>query len=701
MTSTRSRLLTPALSLPLLLAACAGDDLGGSASEGDEEQYTTGFVEETSGTDTDATDTDTDTDATDTDEPAPDLCEDVVCDAGLVCDPLTGSCVEAGSCEPDRQVGDYLFCYETTDDSFALVIRYEGPGELDLDASELRLNVTEIYPGSGWNSSTQTLSIAADALDPNKYSFLLRGKTTQGEDIRPLFIPMWLGEGMRYSDFRWQDGIVYQVFTDRFLNADPSNDIDNSMGSLAEVDDFRSQWQGGDFAGITAKIEDGYFESMGINALWISSPVLNSHNSQPSVGMSDPRRFSSYHSYHPIATGYTHLEDYGYDTAIETAFGTEAELHALVEAAHRRGIRVIPDFVANHVQIEAEMYSQHPEWFFPHSWCDGNWDAGRINCWFTPDMPDFDYGANPAAVDAVVDHALWLIQEFNFDGFRADALKHMDDVAVRAIKTAVVEEIETTVNDHSLSLEPTIFYMVGESLGGWARYHVREDMVQGQVDEAYYEITRDALLTFSRSVRDLAVFATPNDTAYLVEQPTMGGAGGYPGAVMGNFFGNHDQWRALTEAGGVGNPDAYKRLRLAQTFLMTSPLNVPMLYQGDDIGTEGEQDPDNRRMQKFTELSPEEQASLDNVRIAGLTREAHPALRRGLRQVVVLEDWFWVYRLTYEALPGDSESDDEVYVAINRDADKQWSPPPGYTDVFGNCQGGVVPSLSSCIFTLD
>src|SRR5690606_15603268 len=182
----------------------------------------------------------------------------------------------------------------------------------------------------------------------------------------------------------------------------------------------------------------------------------------------------------------------------------------------------------------------------------------------------------------VVDHALWLVQEFNFDGFRADALKHMDDVFVRALKTAIVEEIETTVDDHTLSIEPTIFYMVGESLGGWARYHVRADMVQGQVDEAYYQKSRDALLTFTQSIRDLAVFATPNDTAYLVEWPTMGGAGGYPGAVMGNFFGNHDQWRALTEAGGVGNPDAYARLRLAQTFLMTSPRNVPMLYQGDD-----------------------------------------------------------------------------------------------------------------------
>ena len=675
----------------LVLAACAGaeqremgSETGPGASASGESAAETTTTAPTTG---------------DGDSESGGACANVVCDVGTVCDPLSGTCVEAGECVPDRVVGDFSFCFKTTVDSYALVIRYDGPGEIDLATSSTRLNDQVLDPSSGWDPATRTLVLAAKDLPPSKYSHLLRWRTTDNQELRPLFIPLWIGEGLRYRDFRWHDGLFYQVFTDRFLNGDPSNDIDNSVGSLAEVDDSRSQWQGGDFAGILAKIEDGYFESMGINSLWISSPILNSHNSQPSVGMNDPRRFSSYHAYHPIATGYTHLEDYGYDTPIEPAFGTPDELKALVEAAHRRGIRVVPDFVANHVQSEAEMYSRHPEWFFPHSWCDGNWDAGRINCWFTKDMPDFDYSANPAAVEAVVDHALWMIQEFNLDGFRADALKHMDDVFVRALKTAVVEEIETTVDDHSLSIEPTIFYIVGESLGGWARYHVREDMVQGQVDEAYYEQTRDALLRFSKSIRDLAMFATPNDTAYLVDQPTMGGVGGYPGAVMGNFFGNHDQWRALTEAGGAKNPDAYARLRLAQTFLMTSPRNVPMLYQGDDIGTVGEGDPDNRAMHRFDGLSPEEQASLENMRRAGKLREAHPALRRGLRQVVRLEDWFWVYRVTYQG--GEGEEDDEVFVALNRDADKNWSPPPGYSDGLGNCANGIVPSMSSCIFVRD
>jgi glycosidase len=613
-----------------------------------------------------------------------DACAGVDCGFGELCESSDGSCQAA--CTPDRTMGDFLFCAQKTSTAVGLIVEYQGPGSLDVAASTIRLN-DAVLPASGIevDPATGTLSLAAGGLSPSKYSFLLRMKNGAGADLRPLFVPQWLGAGIRYADFQWKDGIMYQIMTDRFLNGDPSNDIDNSQGTLAEVDDVRSQWQGGDFRGIIDKLEDGYFEDMGINALWISSPILNSHNSQPGVGLGDTRRFSSYHSYHPIATGHTHLDDYGYPNPIETAFGTPAELHELVRKAHVRGIRVIPDFVANHVQSEASIYADHPEWFFAYNPCDGNWDAHRIDCWFTTQMPDFDFGGNPAAVQAVVDHALWMIQEFNFDGFRADALKHMDDVFVRALKTAVVEEIETTVDDHTLSDEATVFYMVGESLGGWARYHVRVDMVQGQVDEDYYRVTKDALLTFSQSVQNLASFAIPNDTAYLTPQWNNGGMGGYPGAIMGNFFGNHDQVRALTEAGGD-----HARLRLAQTFLFTSPGNIPMLYQGDDIGTFGGQDPDNRAMQRFSGLSGDEQASLDNARVLGRVREQHVALRRGFRQTVVVEPYFWVYRVEHDG--------DVVYVALNRDADKTWQPPAGYVDALGNCAGGSVPSMRSCVF---
>jgi len=616
-----------------------------------------------------------------------DSCAGVDCGFGELCESSDGLCQAA--CTPNRTMGDFLFCEQKTSTAVGMIVEYQGSGQLDLEASTIRLNDQEL-PESGIevDPASGALALSATGLSPSKYSFLLRLKDDGGQDLRPLFVPQWLGSGIRYADFQWKDGIMYQIMTDRFLNGDPSNDIDNSQGTLAEVDDFRSQWQGGDFRGIIQKIEDGYFEDMGINALWISSPILNSHNSQPAVGLNDFRRFSSYHSYHPIATGYTHLDDFGYPNPIEPAFGTPEELHELVRKAHARGIRVIPDFVANHVQIEANIYQDHPEWFFSYTPCDNNWDAHRIDCWFTTDMPDFNYGANPQAVQAVVDHALWMVQEFNFDGFRADALKHMDDVFVRALKTAVVEEIETTVDDHTLSNEPTVFYMVGESLGGWARYHVRVDMVQGQVDEQYYQRVKAALLTFNDSISYLAMFAIPNDTAYLTPQFNNGGMGGYPGAIMGNFFGNHDQVRALTEAGGD-----HWRLRLAQTFLFTSPLNIPMLYQGDDIGTFGGADPDNRAMQRFDGLSTDELTSLENAQLLGQIREEHVALRRGTRTTEVVESFFWVYRVEHDG--------DVVYVAINRDADKSWDPPAGYVDALGNCEGGTVPSMRSCVFVQE
>jgi alpha-glucosidase len=157
---------------------------------------------------------------------------------------------------------------------------------------------------------------------------------------------------------------------------------------------------------------------------------------------------------------------------------------------------------------------------------------------------------------------------------------------------------------------------------------------------------------------------------------------------MGNFFGNHDQVRALTEAFDHGG--GYERLRLAQTFLFTSPRNIPMLYQGDDIGTEGGIDPDNRKMQRFTDLSPDEAATLAHARKAGTARAQHPALRRGTRTNVIVEDWFWLYRV--------SDGIEDVYVAINRDNAHQWTPPPGYVDVLGNCTGSTIPVLSSCIW---
>lgn len=598
------------------------------------------------------------------------------------------------SCTPDTDSGDFKFCVESDEDSYVVTVKYTGAGEVDLssDKTQVLLNGEYLDASEGFDANSQSWSFSQTGLEPSKYSYTVRVENDSGAHARPLFVPMWIGEGMRFADFGWKDAIMYQVFNDRFLDGDPSNNLDNSQSPLNQVSDPLSQWQGGDFAGITKKIKDGYFTDMGITALWVSSPILNSHGIQPGVKSSDNQSYSSYHSYHPVATGYTHLNDYGYDKPIESAFGTAEEFKELVNEAHKRGIRIVPDFVANHVQSEAQMYIDHSAWFYNHLACDpGNWDnENRTSCWFTTKMPDFNFKDNPDAIKAVVDHALWIVQEFNIDGFRNDALKHMDDEFVRALKAAIDAEVETRGNFNSIAEDATSFYMVGESLNGdWPRYHTRADMVHGQVNSDLYYAINDALFTGGKNMSDFAGSAIYQDTAYL--STVSGKQGGYSGAIMGNFFGNHDVLRALDRAGGD-----YAKLRLAQTFLFTSPGNVPMLYQGDDIGTpqgSGQMDPGNRLKMKFKEidgLTADEEATLEHVKKVGLLREAHAPLRRGTRTTEQVDNDFWVYKVSYQG--------EDVYVALNRGGNQSYTPPSAYSDALGNCSAGNVPSATSCIF---
>ena len=78
------------------------------------------------------------------------------------------------------------------------------------------------------------------------------------------------------DSFSWDNASVYFLLTDRFKNGNTSNDHSYNRGKdangqvVSNIDD-RATFHGGDFAGITQTIEDGYFEDLGVNALWISA----------------------------------------------------------------------------------------------------------------------------------------------------------------------------------------------------------------------------------------------------------------------------------------------------------------------------------------------------------------------------------------------------------------------------------------------
>ena len=93
---------------------------------------------------------------------------------------------------------------------------------------------------------------------------------------------------------------------------------------------------GGDFAGVTAHIEAGTFTDLGVNALWLTP--FNTAANGTGLAADGVHEVSAFHGYWPV-------EPRGVDPRL----GTPEELEALVDAAHAAGIRVLGDFVVNHV----------------------------------------------------------------------------------------------------------------------------------------------------------------------------------------------------------------------------------------------------------------------------------------------------------------------------------------------------------------
>lgn len=144
------------------------------------------------------------------------------------------------------------------------------------------------------------------------------------------------------DDFSWDNASVYFLLTDRFKNGNTSNDhsygraTDSSGKALSGWETNPGTFHGGDFAGITQKINEGYFDDLGVNAIWLSAPYEQIHGY---VTPGEPNDFSHY-SYH----GY-YVLDY---TESDANFGTKQEFQTMVDTAHKHGIRVVMDIVMNH-----------------------------------------------------------------------------------------------------------------------------------------------------------------------------------------------------------------------------------------------------------------------------------------------------------------------------------------------------------------
>jgi len=453
----------------------------------------------------------------------------------------------------------------------------------------------------------------------------------------------------------WNDAVLYFAFVDRFFDGNPSNN-----GPATAMVPAAADYKGGDWEGVRQKLVEGYFTDLGVNVLWLTVPV----NNTAVAGLSpDSHFYSANHGTWPEALD-----------QVEERFGTLAELQGLVAAAHGLGIRVVLDWVMNHVHVTSPIYATHPEWFWEDQIAGQSCVCGSAacpidgpnvtRCWGASYLPDFNYTISEAR-DFSLDSVIAMIEQTGVDGLRLDGVAYVESAWISELRSRVEADVEPGIGAHFLLLGDTrtsdpavLSTAVGPTgLDGQFDHPLRSQLVRSV-------LMGDASPSGTMSALD--AFLTDNDTRYgAARMGTLVGDHGFPRAI--HFAEDvplwSDEWTDGKDRAWANQPSqpvgtsAYQRLSNAFTLLFTRP-GIPTIFYGDEFGLAGAGDPDNRRMMPWSGYSVGQQLVRDHVQALASIRAAHEALRVGTRESISSSDDTLVYRM--------STAGDEVYVAINR-----------------------------------
>ena len=438
----------------------------------------------------------------------------------------------------------------------------------------------------------------------------------------------------------WNGATVYFLLTDRFQNGDPGND--RALGRAHDGALLRS-FEGGDLAGVLRKLDEGYFDSLGVDAIWLTPFVEQIH------GSVDEGTGKTY-GYHGYWT-----RDW---TAVDSALGTKDDLRALVDAAHRHGIRVLMDAVINH---PGPVTPQDPAW--PDDWvrtgpnCTYRDYATTVDCTLVATLPDVrterdDPVDLPAALiekwqregrlnreraelDAFFARTgyprapryyliKWLtdwVREFGFDGYRVDTAKHFGETVSGELKREAGRAFADWKRAHPAQVQDSLpFYMMGEVYGYEPSQGRAYDFGDRTVD--FFANGYDGLINFGFK-RDAA---GPLDDLFT-RYATALRSGALRGVAILNYVSSHDDGSPYdlnrTDPMGAGT-----RLLLAS--------GGAQIYYGDELarpltvaGTQG--DANLRSVMNWADLERGGRTAdiLRHWRKLGRFRRAHPAVGAG------------------------------------------------------------------------
>ncbi len=590
-------------------------------------------------------------------------------DPGQVRQKYDGNCVNSAFQVPDCAAGPEVEI-ASVDGVFRAVPRAAAGGSHDLQ-------VWFSLDSAPFSPFCQAGSCGADLGDlaPGKHVMTARATDADGKTSEPVSAPFWVAEPGA-APFEWRDATLYMMLLDRFANGAHNNDA-----PVQGVVPYPNDWHGGDLNGALSVLQSGYFEQLGINAIWLSPVNQQADGAWP--GTNDPSQmFAGYHGYWPIR---------GRD--VEPRFGGGDALRDFVAEAHRHGIRVLLDLINNQVHQDHAYYHDHPEWFRTACVCgtDGcGWSERPLDCLFAPYLPDINWRV-PDAEHQFVSDALSWIADYDIDGFRVDAVKHVETTAIYNLRAA----LDARFSGHAQGAARLV--MLGETAVGegdhtddgcgehygdgyqWISAYTSPNGLDGQFDFPSHHRMQWGLLTDTLGYNDLETIVRDMQTRYSAD------------ATHVRFLGSHDSNRVAsraaqdpamdcrsrgappcdTLAGVSGDPRTYARLRRAFTVLYALP-GIPLLYNGDELAIPGGNDPDNRRDMEFegalsnvamsvTVPTADQRAFSLFMQALGRARQSLPAIRRGVRDTLVAEPDLW-------AVAFRMPSGEKALVVVNRGA---------------------------------
>lgn len=438
----------------------------------------------------------------------------------------------------------------------------------------------------------------------------------------------------------WRDEVIYELVVDRFDNADPQND---QLGGVATRPGDLARYQGGDWRGVARRLP--YLQRLGITALWISPVVANLDRTSAADG---------YHGYWAL--------DF---TRANPRFGELADLRRLVDAAHRRGMKVIVDVVLNHTarvffyDLDGDGSASDPELYPAYSSAGPYaaplvWTAPRPRVWRCPDNDcaappatlalgprhfhrrgqttdylsaeqkergDFPTGLrdldteHPEVARAMLETSLRWVLLTDVDGFRLDAVPHVP----AAFWARFARELRRRLARHGKRR----FLLLGEA------WHTDPARVASYTRAGGLDSVFDFALKW-QVIDGFILDGKPASSAvYALEQqrglyPTVAhpdGVGLSPWQARVAFADNHDMRRLLGE---LHDPYAAE-LALTAVFTVDA---VPCVYYGTEQGLSGKGGHASREVLWRGGFGEEHRTFRHLARLAQVRREL-PALRRG------------------------------------------------------------------------